>query len=285
MLPQVSSRNILARIEPQSELRRRVVILAHLDTNRCRLVWQSTTARSLEPLTYLTLGILVSLGVLHLIGALVTGDSAGVTGGQTIWLVSLIPAAYVLGMVFTLWRDECVPFSCGAHDNAASVAVALEIGARMVVRPLKHTQLWLVFTGAEETDHGGLYALLRQNRTDLARALFIGLEGLGSGDLVYLRRQGLCTHYRPDPELLAMAEEVAARRPDFNAGPAEMLMEDEVGTLRRSGYRAICIAGRDPATGTLPHWHRPDDTADTVSPQFMDRAAAFLMAMLEEMDK
>jgi hypothetical protein len=85
--------------------------------------------------------------------------------------------------------------------------------------------------------------------------------------------------------LLALAEDVAARQPELQARPAEMLMEDEVGTLRRLGYRAICIAGYDPATGTLPHWHRPTDTAETVSTQFMGRAVTFLMAMLEEVDK
>jgi hypothetical protein len=285
LLPQVTSRNVLARIEPQSELRSRIVILAHLDTNRCRLVWQATTAQSLEPLTYLTLGILASLGVIYLIGALDLVLSIGIFGTQQLWYVSFIPAAYVLGMVFTLWRDDRVPFSCGAHDNAASVAVALEIGSRVAIQPLKHTQLWLVFTGAEETDHRGIYALLQRHHNELQSATFIGLEGLGSGDLVYLTRQGLCAHYWPDTELLALAEDVAARQPELQARPAEMLMEDEVGTLRRLGYRAICIAGYDPATGTLPHWHRPTDTAETVSTQFMGRAVTFLMAMLEEVDK
>lgn len=63
-----------------------------------------------------------------------------------------------------------------------------------------------------------------------------------------------------------------------------MIGEDEVGTLRRSGYRAICLAGRDPQTGTLPRWHRPDDTADTVSVDFMARAAGLTMAILEALD-
>jgi hypothetical protein len=60
--------------------------------------------------------------------------------------------------------------------------------------------------------------------------------------------------------------------------------EDEVGTLRRKGYRAICIAGRDPETGTLPHWHRPDDTADTVSAEFMGRAADYVLEFLKGLD-
>jgi hypothetical protein len=283
-LPKVTSRNVLTRIDPQDELHHRVMILAHLDTNRCRLAWQSSVSRSLEPLTYLTLAMLAALGALYMVGALLARSQSTGFGGGWLWLVSLIPAAYVVGMIITLLKDDRTPFSCGAHDNAASVAVALEIGARLVAHPLKRTQVWLAFTGAEETDHAGLYTLLRRYRATVRQAAFIGLEGLGSGELVYLTRQGLCAHYRPDAGLQAMAASVASRRPELGAHAAHMTGEDEVGTLRRAGYRAICIAGYDPATGTLPHWHRPDDTVDTLSIQFMERAASFVMALLEQLD-
>jgi len=52
--------------------------------------------------------------------------------------------------------------------------------------------------------------------------------------------------------------------------------------LRRLGYRAICIAGRDLATGTLPRWHRPDDMPEAVSEEVMGPAADFVMAALQE---
>ncbi len=194
------------------------------------------------------------------------------------------PVGYVVGTLITLWKDDRVPFTPGAHDNAASVAVALEVAARLAAKPFEHTQVWLAFTGAEETDHAGLYALLRKHDPELRDAAFIGLEGLGSGELVYLTRQGVCAHYTPDPELLALVEGVAARRPELGARAAQMTGEDEVGTLRRSGYRALCIAGRDPGSGTLPHWHRPDDTADTVSGEFLERAADLVVALLEAVD-
>jgi len=283
-LPKVTSRNVLTRIEPQGELLERVVILAHLDTNRCRLAWQSSVSRALEPLTYLTLAMLASLGALYLVGALLAGSQRVAVGSGWLWAVSLIPTAYVVGMIITLLKDDRTAFSPGAHDNAASVAVALELGARLVARPLERTQVWLVFTGAEETDHAGLYTLLRRYGATLRQAAFFGLEGLGSGELVYLTRQGLCAHYRPDAGLQTMAARVAARRPELGAHEAHMTGEDEVGTLRRAGYRAICVAGCDPATGTLPHWHRPDDTVDTLSIQFMERAASFITALLEQLD-
>ncbi len=278
LLPQVVSRNVVARLKPTDIPHRHAVILAHLDTNRCRLAWQSAAVHLLEPLTWLTLTVLAALGLLYLSGVLLDGPA-------WTWWVSLLPAGYVLGTVVTLWRDERTLFSPGAHDNASSVAVALEIAARLSVHPLRHTEVWLAFTGAEETDHQGLKTLLRRYTTPLRDAAFFDLEGVGSGDIVYLTRQGLCWPYRPDPELLSLAECVAARRPDLGVGPAQMTVEDEVRTLRNRGYRALCIAGRDPMTGALPRWHRPDDTAEAVSPQALGRAADFLMALLCELDK
>jgi hypothetical protein len=268
---------VVARVEPRAETRQRAVLLAHLDTNRCRIAWQSSAVRFLEPLTYLTLAMLASLGLLFLIGALLGGP-------KWVWWASLLPIGYIVGTVITLWKDDRAPYTPGAHDNAASVAVAMEVGTRLAAQPLDHTQVWLAFTGAEETDHAGLYALLRRHDSVLRQAAFFGLEGLGSGDLVYLTRQGVCAHYTPDADLLTLATCAAAQRPELGVQAAQMIGEDEVGTLRRFGYRALCIAGRDSDSGTLPHWHRPDDTVETISGVFLERAADWMMALLEALD-
>jgi hypothetical protein len=277
MLPKVTSRNVVTQVEPSKPVRRRVVILAHIDTNRCRLAWQSRMLRSLEPLTWLTLAMLGLLGLLLLVGALFGGP-------DWIWWLSLLPTAYIIGTLITLWQDDRKPFSKGAHDNAASVAVALEIGKRLVQTPLENTQVWLAFTGAEETDHAGVKSLLHEQGSLLQEAFFINLEGLGSGDLTYLSCQGLCKPYRPDPHLLDLSQQIAEKLPELMVKEAQMVMEDEARTLREGGWRAITIAGRDPDTATLPHWHRPDDTVDTVSEEFMQRAASFVLALIQEMD-
>lgn len=276
-LPKVTSQNIIARIPPRGELRREVVLLAHLDTNRCRQVWASKTVRYLEPLAFLTLGVYAVLGILYLAGAILREQN-------WVWWASLPLGAYILGALVSLWLDDRTPYSPGAHDNAASVAVALEVTARLVEVPLESTRVWLAFTGAEETDHAGLKTLLRDHHVVMREASFIGLEGLGSGEIVYLTRQGLCDHYRPDPDLLAAARKVAAEHPELGVKPGQMVMEDETGTLRRRSYKAICLAGMDPETNSLPHWHRADDTAETVSVEVMEKAAQYVSAYLVKLD-
>jgi len=277
-LPQVSSSHVIAKIEPRGAVRQRAVLLAHLDTNRCRFVWRTGMVRSLVPLTYLYFGVLAFLGLLYLAGALFNGPA-------WLWRVSLLPAAYLVGTIVTLWRDDRTPFSPGAHDNAASVAVSLELARRLVAQPLANTQVWLAYTGAEETDHAGLTTLLREHGAALRQAAFVDMEGVGGGEIVYLTRQGLVFPYRPDPALVAAAERAASRLPESGIRPAQVTIEDEVRALREAGFRAICIAGIDPETGALPHWHRADDTADTVSPEALERALKFVLALLEDLDR
>jgi hypothetical protein len=278
LLPKVPSQNVETRLQPKGEPLRKAVLLAHLDTNRCRLVWQSHAVRNIQPMTWLTLAVPVCISMIYLAGAYLDGP-------PWLWLLSLPFAAYELGTIITLIVDDRTPYSPGAHDNAASVAVALEVATRLVNEPLQNTEVWFIFEGAEETDHAGAIGFLRRHGAELREASFIGLEGVGSGEIVYLTRQGICTPYRPTPELLAMAETVASKYPEMEFRPAQMLVEDDVRTLRERGYHAIGIAGRDPQTGVLPYWHRPDDTPDKVSDETMQQAAKIVVACLEELDQ
>jgi hypothetical protein len=278
LLRHVDSQSIIGKARPRGTSWRRVVILAHLDTNRVRLAWQSKMQRALVPLTLLTLGVLASIGVIYLIGALLDGPSWA-------WRLSLLPAAYVLGTVVTLAGEERGPYVPGANDNAASVAVALELAGRLKKQGLDQTEVWLAFTGAEETDHAGLRSLLAGYPDPLRQAYFIGLEGVGGGEIIYATRQGLLFLYHPERELQELAAMTCASHPDLRVRPAEITGTDEVGTLRRAGYRAICVAGRDPITGTLPHWHGLDDTVETVDALAMQTAADFVWEMLQAIDR
>lgn len=276
-LPKVSSQNVEARLPANAEKRNIVVLLAHLDTNRCRLVWQSGSVHLLRPMTRITLLIPICMSALFLIGA--------ITEEKLWWWCSFPLAAYQIGTICTLVRDDRLPYSPGAHDNAASVAIALEVAQKVILSPLAHTEVWLIFDGAEETDHAGVLDLLRRHGKTLREAIFIALEGLGSGEVVYLTEQGVCAYYRPSAEVLALAEAVARENAELKLTPSQMAIEDDVRALRQRGYRALCLAGRDPQTGVLPYWHRPDDTPQFVSPEVMQRAVDILCAIIQKIDQ
>ncbi|MCR4404595.1 MAG: M28 family metallopeptidase [Candidatus Acetothermia bacterium] len=276
LLPHVASRNVRAAIPPRGRVERRVVLLSHLDSNRCRFAWRAGKARTARLGSGATLAIYGLNGLLYLLGA--------ASGWKWPYWASLPGAGYALATLLLLIAELGQPYSPGANDNASGVAVNLELAGRLAREPLDRTEVWHLFTGAEEVDHRGLKLFLEREK-GLREAWFIDLEGVGSGELCYLVEAGLIRRYRPDPELLAVAEQVAARRAELGVSPARTLVVDEVQTLRRLGYRAITIAGRDERTASLPHWHTAEDVVENVSGEALVQAAEFVWAMLEALDR
>ena len=275
LLPRVRSGNVVARVPPRGDVRRRAVVLAHLDTNRCRLAWEAKSVSTIVIGTTVTLAAyLLEVGVLF-IGAL---------SGTRVFGYAALPlglyAAAVVG--FLLWELR-MPFSPGANDNASAVAVALELVAGLVREPLDHTEVWVCFTGAEEVDHRGAKELLRRH-PELRDAYFLVLEGVGAGKLTIVKSEGILFRYRPDPELFSLAMETAGAHPEWGVTSAPMTIVCETQALRRRGCRALTLAGRDPATGTLPRWHAPDDLPEHISTDALGGAWAFLGALLSTLD-
>jgi len=275
LLPRARSRNVIARVPARERKGKLVAVLAHLDTNRCRRAWSAAGARAISIGAAVTTGIYSAAALLLLAGAAAGSPRLGYAA-----LPLGIYAAATLG--FLLWELR-MPFSPGANDNAAAVAVALELAARLAREPLERTEVWVCFTGAEETDHRGAKELLRRH-PELRDAWFIVLEGVGAGELTLTTREGVLFRYGPDPELLRWANEVAAARPGLGLSPGEMSIVCETQALRRRGCRALTVAGRDPATGVLPRWHSPDDLPRYISPKDLASALEFLGALLRFLD-
>lgn len=276
-LPKVTSSSVLGKIEPAAEVKQQVVLISHLDTNKCRLTWKPEGLKNLEPLTYVTLLAQMFLGMLYLFGA-VTGQRWG------IWSVSLLPGIYLLAMIITLILDDRTPYSTGANDNASSVGVVLSMAKALSINPLAHTRVWFAFSGAEETDHFGLRSILNAHAQDMRQAFFIDQEGVGAGELVIVTRHGIGLHYTPDTGLLKLAKKVAKEHPEWCIEGKKMVMSEEVSTLTHLGYRAICIAGYDPSTGGLPQWHQREDTLENLDPDCLIRARDFTFALLNKID-
>jgi hypothetical protein len=89
--------------------------------------------------------------------------------------------------------------------------------------------------------------------------------------------------YTPDAESLALAEQTAQQHPDLHVQGREMVIVEEVGTLRGRGYRGICLVGVGP-DGWLANWHQYTDTAENIIPAGVERAARFALAMLQTLD-
>ena len=276
LYPKRRTANLVVRIPAAKETLRRVVLIGHVDSNKQRATFAPPVKRFLPAL--MSLGTLVPLanGLAQLAEAMGSQKARTVRRASFWGVLSFLPL---------LLLDEKERHVDGANDNATAVACLLGLGAHLKSSPLKHTEVWLAFTGAEEVGGLGMHELLDAYGGLLGDAWFIDFEMVGARDVIYVTRHGLSylNQYRPDVESLALAEETSRRYPELDIAGRSLVIAEEVGALRSRGYRGICIAGVGP-DGWLENWHRYQDNIANIVPSGIERAARFALAMMQTLD-
>ena len=273
-----STANLIARIPAAQERKQRVVLLGHTDTNKARFTFSPAMKRFMSVL--LTLGTLTP-GVNGL------AQIAQVLGGDRIAkAVQRLSALGLVAFLPLLLYDEKEGHIDGANDNATAVACLLGLGAYLKQHPLAHTEVWLAFTGAEETGCLGAHHLLDVYGDQLKEAWFIDFEMVGTHDVIYVLNHGISYlgRYEPDAESLRWAMDTSRQHPDLQVHGRPIVIAEEVGALRARGYRGICLAGVG-ADGWLANWHQYSDNFANIEPSGLERAARFALAMMQALDE
>jgi hypothetical protein len=166
---------------------------------------------------------------------------------------------------------------------AASAAARIRRKVTMNVdRELVEKEVWFVATGAEETGTVGMKAFLAEHGHDLADAVIINLDNIGSGAVTYVTREGMAKRYEADRRLVG-ATRRAIREADLPVKGREYrgLSTDATPALAR-GYRAMSVMAFD-INGRLPNWHWSTDTADAVSEANLQLAVDLVSAVIKEL--
>jgi hypothetical protein len=254
------SQNLVATIEPRGEADRTVCLLAHLDSSRSGLLFHPTIAPHIRILAALTSAALVGQALATFLRRRRWARRLGLAASA--WEASALALLAEREL-----RGEDVP---GANDNASGAAVTAALASEVAASPLERTRLVLLVTGAEEAGTFGIDAFVRSHRTD--GWLFLNFDGVGArATLRYLPREGLLRTYAGDERLVAMAEEVATRRPELGLRPARRLVGltyDATPVLARGG-RALTISAQDDA---IPNYHQPSDDVGNVDDEVLERA-------------
>jgi hypothetical protein len=255
-LPHGPSQNILARIPASGEMLNKVVLLAHLDTHRA--VWWYAT-------DWLVAGYFVATPI-AIGGALFAPllYLAAIFSGVN-WLAWFALPFALLHFIawFTGVTADLGPLSPGANDNASAVGTVLALAERLQAEPLPHTEIWLAFTGCEETAAEGMRALLDEHGDWFQDAFFLDFEMVGIGDqLVYVQREGIVAPRRIPPQV---EQRILTAGAPFNlrpVGKAGFGTLTEIGVVLERGGQGVCLMSRRAASPFPPEWHRLSDTAD-----------------------
>ncbi|MCU0484772.1 MAG: M28 family peptidase [Anaerolineales bacterium] len=289
-LPSGASQNILAVIPPIAAVDRRVVLLAHLDSHRA--VW--LFAHPLIVRVYSFLSPLALYGVLIAPLFYAFGLLAGIP--VLSWLALLLGGIHFIAW-FTGVTADLGPYSPGANDNASAVGSLLALAERLQAEPLAHTEVWLVFTGCEESGGEGMLHFLAEYRETLRDALFINLELVGIGDrLVYLENEGMLRIRTIPPVVRDLvqntAQGMAARSAEGEACGSPPIIQAAKGALRgvftemniawEHGFRGVCLMVESSVEGSLPYWHRLTDVCGNYQESAFACTHAFVWELLQE---
>jgi hypothetical protein len=278
-LPHAPSQNVIAVIPPVSEARRRLVLVGHLDSHRA-VFWFATNFL----VTLFAISAVVSIYGVFLTIPLYA--LSVLTHWQVIAWLGLVLALFHFLAWFTGVSADLGRYSPGANDNAAAVGTILALAERLKVQPLQNTEVWLAFTGCEESGCDGILALLKEHGNVLKDALFVDFELVGIGNsLSYIQEEGNLHRHTIPEQVEALVKEIGKPYDVHPVRTPPVGAFTEAGTLWEHGYKAVCFSAHYQGSPILPEWHRLTDSPDRLQLTTLERVQALTWDLLQRFDQ
>lgn len=276
-LPHGPSQNILARIPATELAKHQVVLLAHLDSHRA--VWWY--ANDFLVKLYL-LATPFAISGLPLVFLLYTATQFSWPGFA--WFTTPFILLHFVAW-FTGVSADLGPNSPGANDNASAIGTVLALAEHLQAEPLQYTEVWLAFTGCEETAAEGMRVLWEQYGETFKDALFLDFEMVGIGErLVYVSTEGIIRRKRIPPLVENLILEAGT--------PFELQAIDmagfgtltEIGVVLEHGGKGVCIMSQRAGSPLPPEWHRLTDTAEKLELPALEQTHEMGLRVLRQID-
>ena len=283
LFPKRESANLIGIVPARRTPTRRVVLMAHIDTQRAMLLWHPKLVRQFGQ-SFVVQTVLLAL---HGLGAL--GIAYGLLSGGTVlawarWLMLPGSLLSLWGVFVLLHREWVLDWVQGANDNGSGVAMVLTLLKELAHQPLEEVEVWGVFTGCEEVGvPAGAFAFEREYGAELHDALFLIVDHVGRGEPRYLLKEAMLPRQRAHPEMVRLMQQLAQQHPEWCLKPSAVppgAYTDALPFLMK-GYRAIALWCEE-QPGIPPNWHWATDVLENVRPHDLERAKTVVRATLEK---
>ncbi len=265
--PRRTTANLVARGGSGPRL---LIVMAHLDSAPASFAYRPDQVKNFAAAIYLGTAI-IGTGVVLPALAL-----AGIT--LPTWVLAAASTAVLVQYVIACIDYLRFGFTPGANDNLSGVAAAVQTAARLWNDPPANTEVRLVITSAEEAGMLGARHYYRKHRRELheRETGVLNYDTLGTKNVRFIVQSGGFTAVRYENVLTAAAQKLSEEDPaftDISSGRHHVGDFDSV-WFHRGGLPALTIASYDDE-GLMPWIHTPQDTADAVDLERVERAAAF----------
>jgi len=279
LLPVAPSQNVVGVAPASGEVKRRIVVMAHVDIHRTPMIWQS-------PNHFKAYRVLSTLGVLSLVALVVVFVVSTFAPSEVLRNATLVPVALVAIAFAMVVQAHNTPFAVGANDNASGVGVMLSLAEQLAREPLKNTEVWWVASGCEEVGAYGSADFVHRHAAKLGDGVIIVVDNIAGQDTgpVYLTSETLLLPLKYPDELVKVADSVSAENPDLKGWSTAQqgAYTDGVHALK-AGLKCLTFVGytRD---NWIPNWHNVSDIFANVDADAVDRTERFVLAVIRKLD-
>jgi len=284
LFPEAEGRNVVARIPPAGECRRRVVVCAHQDSAYEFNLWYflKNAAIAVMVLTFIAPVVPLVGGLAQLLGG---SAESGFLHGLGVVGLALYP---VVGLNLFFHTCTVVP---GAMDDLAGIAV-LDGVARVLTdgesgeQPaLAHTEVLLLATSAEEAGLRGARRYARDHGSELLAmpCHVLNVDGVYDEQFLTVVAREVALGVRHDPRLVDLAERVADRRGWKLRRGIIPFGGTDAAAFTRAGLSSVQLGCQD-ITRLAPNYHTRLDTLDRVRPESLVVMLQMVLDMIAEID-
>jgi len=287
LFPHKEGENIVGRISPSGEVKRRVVVSAHLDSAYEFKVWY--WFKGLSPVVM----IVAFAAPLLLLGAslartIVHSNGVPDNTAYTVLGIVLIALAPIVGIFAFFHTKDVVP---GAMDNMSGISVVA--GLAKYLKDAREsgefepgsTEVILFGASSEEAGLRGAKRYAARHRAEFAKVPTSGIFLDCIYDEKYLMafKRELWTGARHDSYLIGLAQNVASEI-GFNmkAGLVPVGATD-ASAFSLAGIPSFCICCQD-ISKLVPNYHTRLDTIEFIRPESMVVSLQVVIDMLKKLD-
>ncbi len=283
LIPKGKSQNVWAIVPANGEVKKRVILSAHLDTHRTPIVFSSSLW--LELFKYL-----IPLGLLFMVLSSIFYGLNIFIDLSTYRNLILVPTAFIFLVFLLTLQPDFSPYVEGANDDASGVGVVLSMAEYLKSNPLNNTQVWIVFTGCEEVGSYGADAFLKKHKsklnTDNLPVYWFTYDSVGGkgGELTYIDKHTFLTVAETSKDIVDLLNKVGIDNPTLKAVPKSSRSGyTDSHVAEKYGLKTVTFLHQD-KDGKLPFWHRQSDNLKNIDEDLVERTEKLTLKLLEELD-
>lgn len=268
IVPQQRTENVIGRIPANQEMRQRVILIAHLDTDRIRFSsqpilrqWIAEPFRMLQRLT-------------------IWGATLPIS--KTWIMLRRLLRSATIGTSLLMALDDQSDYGDGANDNASGVAVLLSLAEQLAANPLPHTEVILAFTNSDTVSGRGTAELATAHVEDWRDAYWMVLDSVGAGEICWVK-DGLPN--QPDNGMVKHLQAAAqAHRTDGVMGRSLNVL-NPARPLFAHHLNAVAIMGYERADDVPVGWHLADDAPSIIDEETLHKTRRLINSVLQSIDQ